>query len=161
VAALPPAPLADPAGAKKPLPVLDSVSRARKAAAAAESAAAAAKPSGPSRALTERLDRLTAAVGTGDLSKVERLFPGMSQEQRNALEAVYSKSSRFKATPAYGTPVPRGDVKDDVVDMDYEIKLNYSDAAGQPYVQSLRYRATLHWVPRFAAWQIESLATQK
>jgi serine/threonine-protein kinase len=161
--AIAPPPAVDTLGIKKSavLPPLDSVSRKKKAdsiaavRATTSAAAAQAKLSAPG-AMTERLERLTHAMGGGNLNQVEQLFPHMSTEQRQFFENVVKDGKFSRASAIYGAALPRGDAKDDVVDMDYTVHLEYV-LSGQSLSAKLPYRARLHWNPAFKTWQIESL----
>jgi serine/threonine-protein kinase len=159
-----PPPVADTFGVKKPaaLPPLDSISQKKKAdsiAAAQKAAAAAAAQAklGAPGSVTERLERLTRAFGSGDIERVGQLFPQMSQDQREKFQTLFSQVKSLHATATYGLPpVPVGDAKDDVVDLDYVVNLNYV-LSGTPQSSPIRYRARLHWTPAFKTWQIQSL----
>ena len=92
-------------------------------------------------------------MGSGNLAQIDQLFPQMSQGQRHFFDTVAVKGKFLKATPVYGEPIPRGDAKDDVVDMDYTVRLDYV-LSGQPLNSKLSYRARLRWNPAFKTWQI-------
>jgi hypothetical protein len=80
----------------------------------------------------------------------------MSTEQRQFFENVVKDGKFSRASAIYGAALPRGDAKDDVVDMDYTVHLEYV-LSGQSLSAKLPYRARLHWNPAFKTWQIESL----
>jgi hypothetical protein len=108
-------------------------------------------------AVTERLARLTRAMGSGDISQIEQLFPHMSTEQHGFFEDLSKQRKYLKATATYGTPIPAGDVKDDVLDVDYTVHLE-NLVSGQRQRSDLQYRARLRWSPAFKTWQIEAIS---
>jgi serine/threonine protein kinase len=113
------------------LPILDS-SRIRAKAESAAAVTAIAPFMTP-------LNRLTAAMASGEISAVTSAFPGIKMEQRKTFSEIFegAGSAHIKATPTYGPPRIFGDS----ATVAYSVNLYYPDKTGAPQVVPLRYVA--------------------